>query len=530
MQRPGVVTKRVVSRPPCVKVALRNGLRRTRTVHSFVNYCGSEMYGVHEAQVENVLRGVVERIFYVDYGEGLTSPIRPAAGAFLEHCRPAIQFIKRNRTLLTKISPEQFIDCYSGNRKKFNRYTEAWKSLLLNPLTRDDAKIKTFVKAEKTNFSAKVDPAPRIISPRDPRYNLSLGVYTKPLEGVLYKLLNDMCGGVTVMKGLNAVQVGEAIKEAWDDFLDPVAVGCDAKRFDQHTHTEALKFEHMVYKMFFVGSDRGDLNELLQWQLKSKCVAYLEEAVVKFPFEIRASGDMNTGLGTCVIACSMVHSYFDGRCKYRLINNGDDCVILVERADLSAVDGFHEYCKLLGYYMEMEKPVDRIERIEFCQAHPVWDGDTYRMVRNFPSSLAKDCTSLLPLNDEKAWKQWAHDIGHAGVALCAGIPVMQRFYEQLRDVGKGSFGEHNFLTDTGWHYLKEGLSSETRPITEQSRVSFYDAFGVTPADQLAAENDLLGIRIGFNTRLTGQQIDITQKTRNEHTNEIIDNLITPFFD
>jgi hypothetical protein len=152
------------------------------------------------------------------------------------------------------------------------------------------------------------------------------------------------------------------------------------------------------------------------------------------------------------------------------------------------------------------------------------------MVRNFPSSLTKDCTSLLPLNTEKAWKQWAHDIGHAGVALCAGIPVMQRFYERLRDVGVGSFGEHNVLTDTGWYYLKLGLESKTRPISEQSRVSFYDAFGVVPSDQIAAEEDLDKVVIDFSTRLVGHNINLSTKQHNEYSNQTLDNLVSSFFD
>jgi hypothetical protein len=529
--RSGVVTRGVERRPPCVKVKHRDGLRRTRQVHSFVNYCGGELYGVHEAQVENVLRGVVERIFYVDYGEGLVEPIRPKAGAFTEKCQPALKFLRKHRRILTKISPEQFINSYRGNRKKMNRYTAAWESLLMDPLTRKDANIKTFVKAEKTNFSAKVDPCPRIISPRDPRYNLSLGVFTKPLEGIIYKLLDKMCGGTTVMKGKNAVEVGNAFKEMWDSFDDPVAVAVDAKRFDQHTHTEALSFEQRVYKMFFVGADLEELTELLDWQLSSDCACYLAEAIIKFIFAIRASGDMNTGLGTCIIMCCMVYSYFKSKkTKFRLGDNGDDGIIIVERRDLPVVAGFHEFCKELGYFMVMEEPVFKLERIEFCQAHPVWDGEGYRMVRNFPSSLTKDCTSLLPLNTEKAWKQWAHDIGHAGVALCAGIPVMQRFYERLRDVGVGSFGEHNVLTDTGWYYLKLGLESKTRPISEQSRVSFYDAFGVVPSDQIAAEEDLDKVVIDFSTRLVGHNINLSTKQHNEYSNQTLDNLVSSFFD
>jgi hypothetical protein len=355
-------------------------------------------------------------------------------------------------------------------------------------LTENDASVKTFVKAEKTNLTAKLDPAPRIISPRDARYNLVLGKFIKPIEGVLYRLLNEMCGGVTVMKGMNSFQIGDAVHKAWEQFSQPVGRGLDAKRFDQHTQGPALKYEQRVYQLFYHGGDRARLAQLLKWQLKTKCAAYLPDGVVKFNMGIRASGDMNTGLGTCLIACSLVHSYFTRiGVRYRLINNGDDCVVITEREDAHHVDGLFEHCKRAGYWMVIEDPVHEIEHIEFCQSHPVLTSAGWNMVRNFPVSVSKDMVSLLPLRTTGDWERWAHDVGMCGSATNMGVPVLYELYNSLARAGRGTFGDHALLRGGGLYFASLGLSGERLEITDAARVSFWEAYGVAPNRQVLLE-------------------------------------------
>lgn len=445
------------------------------------------MFGVHNSSVANVKRGICERIFTVDYGEGLQPPIPQDVDEFRRCTEPAYVFLRDHAFTLRKWSYEEFINSYDTPQQRA-RYTKALESIRNEPVSRKDSDVKTFVKAEKVCFTCKADPAPRIISPRDPRYNIAVGVYVKAVEGVLYKLLDEMCGGRTVMKGLNSLQVGEAVADAWSVFDQPVAVGVDAKRFDQHTRTGALKYEQSIYKMFFTGDDRAELSRLLSWQLSSKCRAYLPDAVVKFTMDIRASGDMNTGLGTCVIACSLVHSYCHRvDLKYRLLNNGDDCVILVEREDLPKLDGFFDFCKRAGYWMEIEDPVDCIEEIVFCQTRPVLTGRGWTMVRDFPHSVAKDMVSLLPLTTETAWRKWANDVGNCGMAINSGVPVLWSVYCSLARAGQGTFGSHPWTRNSGFFRMARGLESTWTPITDEARLSFYRAFGVPPDQQEAIE-------------------------------------------
>lgn len=509
-----------------VKVKRRSGTPKTRNVYQLVGAGTSDVFGIHNSSLKNLERGVVERIFAVDYGKGLQRPLKPDLARFRTLLKPAFRFLRRNSIQLGRYTAEQFIECYRGDARKVRRYEGAAKSLLLHGVCRKDAEVKTFIKAEKCNFSAKRDPAPRVISPRDPRYNIELGRYIKPLEGVLYKKLNHMCGGLTVMKGLNADECGQAIADAWNSFADPVALGCDAKRFDQHTGPEALRYEQEVYKMFYHGEDRADLAELLSWQLKFPCRGYTPEGVVKFMMESRASGDMNTGLGTCLIAVSMVYCYgLKVGLDYRLIDNGDDLVLICERSDEHKLAGFHDFCIELGYFMVVEDPVYILEKIKFCQASPVLTAEgTYRMVRDFPVSISKDMVSLLPLRNEKDWQRWANDVGTCGLALSSGIPVTQSFYLCLKRSGSGTWGPHPWHVGTGASYLARGLESREVKITEATRYSFYLAFGLAPAEQEAIEQHYCSVRYNFTDDLQGYNIEnITNKPKHYYFNNLLSN-------
>jgi hypothetical protein len=403
------------------------------------------------------------------------------------------------------------------------------ESVSVSPVTVKDAAVKTFVKAEKVNFTAKHDPAPRIISPRDPRYNYALGLFIKPIEGTLYPILNRMCGGTTVMKGLNALEVGGAIEQAWNEFSQPVAIGLDAKRFDQHTREAQLRFEQFIYLMFFEGGEKGELRRLLRMQLKAKCSAWTPEGVVKFFMQIRCSGDMNTGLGTCLIACCLVYCYCElMNLRFRLIDNGDDGVVILESCDLDKFDDFHDYCKELGYFMEMEEPVYQLEHISFCQSKPVLTVKGYVMVRQFPELIDKDCVSLLPLKDESSWRKWANDIGNCGSALCDGVPVLHAFYRSLRRAGVGSFGSHPWTSRTGMARLSERMTSVDSDITDAVRVSFWEAFGVDPDMQCRLEALYDATTHEFTPGPQGYRIDILNDKHSDRIHTKLDTNIETY--
>jgi hypothetical protein len=167
-----------------------------------------------------LVRGINERVFFID-NKG-TLPQRPKVGAF---ARLDLFDQVLSSTYLRPWTLEEFVESYTG--RQYNRYKQAADSLAAKPLSRDDASVATFIKCEKINFHAKADPAPRIIQPRDPRFNAAIGVYIKPLEKLIYKNLGKLYKYPCVAKGFDVYQTGDIIASKWSMFQNPCyIVGC----------------------------------------------------------------------------------------------------------------------------------------------------------------------------------------------------------------------------------------------------------------------------------------------------------------
>jgi hypothetical protein len=82
----------------------------------------------------------------------------------------------------------------------------------------------------------------------------------------------------------------------------------------------------------------------------------------------RASGDMNTSSGNCFTMVLLVYSYMQTLgIKWRLANNGDDCVLIVEKRDKHRLSGLQKWFSEMGFTMESEGQQTVFERVVFCQ-------------------------------------------------------------------------------------------------------------------------------------------------------------------
>lgn len=443
-------------------------------------------FGVHNNSMANLRRGLMERVFYVEREGELVSPPRPTRGIF-----KSLNQYKRQIVALMgqqhKMSREQFLGFYTG--PKLTLYTGAVASLAERPLMSGDAELKTFVKAEKINFTKKPDPAPRVIQPRAPRFNVELGCYLRHIEHKIYHQIDRLWGHTTVMKGLNVMEQGKIISRKCQNYGDFVAIGFDMKRFDQHVSRDALMFEHSIYKSLY--SYDPYLCELLSWQLDNRGVGYASDGAIKYKVSgCRMSGDMNTALGNVILTGLMTKLFVDKhKLDAQLVNQGDDCVLVLGREGMDVVlNNITGFFLEFGFQVVCEPPVFEIEHIEFCQMHPVHDGDDYVMVRTPSVSLAKDCTSITPFNTIKTARQWINAVGQCGIALTGGIPVLQAWYTILTRHGLGG---SNILTSKDFHpglrYMASLAKRKRADIKPYARYSYWKAFGLTPDEQIALE-------------------------------------------
>jgi len=385
----------------------------------------------------------------------------------------------------------EFPELYTGAHRK--RYEAACASLSTKALTKRDAYMSSFTKAEGVELTRnKPDPAPRLIQPRTPRYNACVGRYLRVLEKKVYSAISDIWGGPTVFKGFNASEAAGHLHQAWLEFHNPVAILLDASRFDQHVSYDALAWEHSVYTACFP-AHRKELSRLLAMQLHNTGFIRTPQGTVRYKVRgCRMSGDMNTSLGNCLLMCALIKRLVDERrVKGRLANNGDDCCLIVEKRDLERITtGIREWFLKYGFTMKLDGVAAEFEQIEFCQTRPVYANGAYIMCRNPWKACAKDvllkgCPASITPNQYKAW---LGDVSKCGASLSKGVPVMQAFYECLHRHANGKHGANNTnFKQSGFYFMSRGLTSGTAPVSDAARFSFWLAYGVYPAEQIALE-------------------------------------------
>jgi hypothetical protein len=457
----------------------------------FKRYVGATQLDirVHNNTHVNLERGLAERVFNVPIdGGGFGAPPRPQAGAFAslrryrrQICDPRALGDWRGIPL----TREEFVASCTQAKKK--TYENARRSLYQAPVTQCDAILKTFVKAEKINFTAKPDPAPRVIQPRDPRYNLEVGRFLRPLEKLLYSRIADMWGAPTIMKGMNGFEAARVLRRKWDRFAQPVAVSIDANRFDQHVSVEALRYEHSIYTGCYP-LERETLGTLLSWQIRNqgKTCSSDRVSVQYTKFGSRMSGDMNTSLGNCVLMCIITLALRDHLgIGMELANNGDDCVLIVEQRDLAKlVAAIYPWYLRFGFTMKVEDPVYTFEHVVFCQAQPVFNGQEWVMVRQYPLCVGKDSTITEDCDADMS-AVWRWCVGSGGISLYGDMPILGAFYRQMKLGGRP--GRSEIYARSGFSYLADGCAERGSMVSEDARFSFYLAFGVLPYDQVMLE-------------------------------------------
>lgn len=477
---------------------------RNSSYYRYSGICSDVRFGAHSNTLKNLQRAVAERVLMVpDSSGGLIACPKPKSQGYFAKIMYPFHKLMREKISndssfpIPPLSNEAFVSLYSGAKKK--RYQVACESLFKESVTPRDAEVGSFVKVEKINFSSKLDPCPRVIQPRTFRYSAALGKNIKHLEKPLFKLIDDIFGGPTVLKGYDCNTSARHLREMWDQFSDPVGIGMDASRFDQHCSTQALQWEHSIWEMMCCA--KKEVKQLLNYQLKNKGKAWLEDGFIKYVTNgCRMSGDMNTSSGNCLLMCAMVYCYCKqfGIKQFRLANNGDDCMLIVEKSSLKQITNIQPWFHDIGYTMKVESPCYEFEEISFCQTQPIFDGVGWRMVRDPRVAISKDLTSTLCLDNLRTRALWLDAMRHGGLALTAGIPVFQEFYKMFPTTNIKMTKNETTLNDfkqSGFSRMIPKVNKAT-DIVAYSRYSFWLAFNILPDTQIMLEERFKAMNLG----------------------------------
>jgi hypothetical protein len=452
---------------------------------------------INNADIHTLRAALLERMYYCKVGAGFEAP--PVVSSQLVRSR-----LNGFRNRLSKCfgprpfkhTPEEFVEMFQGRKKTI--YTNALQEFYSENVQQKHAICTAFVKCEKVN----PDKAPRCIQPRTPIYNVGVGCYLKHIEHRIYNAIARVFGeDVVVAKGVNVQELGRIIESKWNRFSDPVAVGMDATKFDMHVSAEMLQWEHGFYNLLY--DHDPELKRLLRMQINNRGVGRCVDGTLRYQVKGRRfSGDMNTALGNCLIMCGMVWSYARERgIPIKFINNGDDCVVFMERHHYqSFIFQLETWFLDLGFRMIAEPPVYVLEKIEFCQMRCLRTSNGPVMVRNFDSAREKDSASFLPLATEKETRKWLWAVGECGLALTGGVPVFQEFYKWYMRHGVVSNVASSVQMQAGAQFLRQRLLSRESVVTTEARVSFYEAWGVTPEEQIVLEEYYAALPFVFGKR------------------------------
>lgn len=471
-------------------------------------------YVVHNNSMINIYRALVERVFYVERSingvKTLQRPPRTNVAYFSEQMQ---EFKTRLVDLLPRSAKRmcltEFVMTSPLHKRKV--YENALKTYIKEGLAPSKSQVKSFIKAEKVRLTeSKPDPAPRIIQPRSPEFNLIFGCYIRPVEKLIYKAIDRLFGRPTVVCGHNAAQQAEMLRSAWDEIScrggKPVALSLDLSRMDQHISVPALRWEHSIYRSLFANDPMySTLDWCLQQTIKNVGRCYVNDASgrpVKVSYKksgSRMSGDMNTSLGNKLIMCGLLYSFFIGVCgmeprkDVNVVDNGDDCVVIMSDV---AYERYHtgigervlekthltveEWFETMGFTLKVEGIVTKFDHIEFCQTQPCWIDDRWIMVRGL-KALAKDAYCLKPMD---VLTKWMSQVKGGGMSTYGSVPIYSAYYDSLPG---NCATKRDLLYGTGMYYLSDGMTSRN-VVTPENRIQFWETFGITPREQEVIED------------------------------------------
>jgi hypothetical protein len=413
----------------------------------------------------------------------------------LSRFEQSIEEIAKGEDKPPTLTQKEFTDMYVGVKRK--RYEAAAQSLLDAPLNmKKDSTVKIFTKDEYSKGT------PRAIQPRSPRFNVELGRHIKHREHSIFQAIDavfDPAGEhVTVQKGRNSIERGNAIHNAWTQFANPVCVMLDAARFDQHLNVALLKFANRITRSF-CSDDSPDitpLQELLDAQLYNSGRFQNWEGIIKYKTDgCGMSGDMNTSLRNVLIMCGSMFEYLLECCigNYRYGNDGDDGWLIMEEKDLKRfTDNLHTWFRKIGLTMKIEGIAYNLEDIDFCQGRPVFSEENgYVLMANPCKRLYSDLVTTKNISSKKVYHKWMGAVAGCGLAQTKGTPILSRHYKWL---AKGAtpyipmdgdmYYRHSWWNAEGMRIVTAG---ETRDPTWRERISFYFAFDITPRVQMQME-------------------------------------------
>jgi len=175
--------------------------------------------------------------------------------------------------------------------------------------------------------------------------------------------------------------------------------------------------------------------------------------------------------------------------KYSILVNGDDSVVVIEKSQLAVTRNLNIF-RYYGFNMKYEV-TDDFSRLDFCQARPVETDYGWTMARRPDRLLGRTSWSVKMFGKTKM-RSFVHTLGVCERAASWGVPVASALATKMIESTVGArmmklspwLTEHYALMQRWW---KNGKPS----VSNIARVSFYEAWDISPEEQMKIEASIL---------------------------------------
>nr|QTJ63632.1 RNA-dependent RNA polymerase [Hymenopteran tombus-related virus] len=374
---------------------------------------------------------------------------------------------------LERLRFTDIINRYSGEKRK--RYYNAALYIKEFGLRRRHCKVKMFIKNDRSPVDKLISKAPRAIQFRAPEINLMMMQYVKPFEDCYYRELKYgvVSDSRVIAKGLNWRERAQLLVDKASFFRHPRFVMLDHSSFDNSITMQMIKTTHRKYRLVF----GKQINSCFRHQIRNKGrtrmgIRYVVPGT-------RMSGDADTALGNTLINLDAIWGalWSSNIEKYDMLVDGDDAIVIIE--DGANID--YEQFARMGLRTKVSETLN-IHHAEFCQSRivltpePVFVRNPYKVISHAPYARR---------SYQGRYDDWLSAVGMCERACNAGVPVLQVFADQLAQLGTGKP-----IFDRDLRRRMEGMVVNSRPVVDIARLTFYEAWNISPPMQLLLE-DLL---------------------------------------
>lgn len=384
-------------------------------------------------------------------------------------------------------------------RKKRLRYQRAMENIRKGRLGSKFGKISCFVKKEaKAYETSKPEPDCRAIQFRSPETTLVLMTVIKPREHKLYHVAGGHFPPTRCMtKGMTPTQIASHILDVKKLQRFKFHVGLDASRFDASCHPRIIQVEHSLWSK---GHERDSLfMRGLKSQMSNSGGARTPDGNIAYKITgTRMSGDANTAAGNNAIMFCMLNSFgcwlsgdwdstgVNAGKAYDFILDGDDSVFSTD-IDFTEED-VDRFFSVRGFKMKFEFKTEDVSQILFCQRRLVHTVTGWNMVRDPLKVISKFGVNPL-FKDLTGRPKLVQTIAQGELSQSMGVPILQALCLCYKRIGEKYTTGPQYLKNTDniaefeWRFGADWKDSREKPITQEARLTFWRAFGISPQRQ-----------------------------------------------